>query len=1188
MRKITLLFAVLLSLLGVTQVKAETADFENALPTGWETVGTMNYYERAKTGSYSIGNDKNSSWDTNRGNYIKTTKLEGDITLWLRSYKSGSTGYVSLYELSDDGETVGNKLTSFSSSSTTFVEKTYTLTAATRLAIVINYAHLDNMTYTEYVAATVPVLTVKDGSTKISTGYSYDFGLATAGTTKSFTLSNTGAGTIEGLSVSETGSFDATLSATSIAAGDEVTLTITMPATTSNSAITISSTTDGIADFVINASGTIRDANKVYLDFADGQIPEGWSNVMIGSYGNGWVAAEGYVGHSNSASSYYLAAFTSPLLGFAEGETLYFDVARYGSSTYNTSMVKVQTSTDGTTWTDLYTTPDDNLVYGEWKTQSVTMSAGNYYIRFYGGYACITNIYGGELPMVANMKVTASDHNFGLITSAASTVFNIKNTGRATLTGIQVTSSDAAFTITDAPASLEAGADADVTVTMSASTVGAKSATITVEATDMDPATFNVSGYVADADALTITFDDNQVPEGWENTGWTFSNKTATGVYTAATTSRNSEMISPAISVAEGETMAIEAKGNGSYAELYVYTSTDNGATWTQKKSFNTEMRANTSDYTVVVVDNIEEGSYKLKIEGYSVTVNTINGYHLDANAPALTVTPADAAAFGKVKAQPAAKTYTIANTGTGTLTGTIASDNAAFTVSKSEFSLGQGESTTFDINLVFDENYGAKAAVITVHPTNTGLTDITINATATTADPNVWDEDFESGEFAAEWENEGKWTVTTPTASGSNGTKMAYISSYNNPKALTTPRLEAKADDQLTFYIGMQYSDEPLTIEYSNDGRATWNKIEAGVDSYTASGDITFTAPADGFYYIRFTGTYAMLDNFLGFKEAPLAHDAIVSATNIPTTGTQYAEYTATVTVKEKAGKNEELTAKFFIGSVQYGENVVETVEANGTKTFTVTFTPNEAVSGDAYFTISNDDLNLETAKTAVTIAAAMVLDETVAPELASGTQPSVVVKYTAHDGWNTISMPFELTDDIMDAIFGTGWKAYELKGYADGALNFQKSTSFFAGYAYLVYVETAATHADGVILNNVNISATSPKSDSYSGATFYASYAPIAAPGMEGKYGVTSEGKIAKGTDKASIRGFRGYIELPSSAKVARIVIDGEDIATGIDAVKLLNNGGEAIYNLNGQRMAQPQRGSVNIVNGKKVFIK
>lgn len=159
MRQISLLFVMLLSMMGVTQVKADNADFENALPEGWEAVGNMTYYERAKTGSYSIGNSAGSGWDNNRGNYIKTTTLQGDITFWMRSYKDRSQGYVVLFKLNED-VTVGDKLQAYSSSSSTFAEKTYTLTEPTALAIVINYAHLDNMTYTEYVVSDGPALKV--------------------------------------------------------------------------------------------------------------------------------------------------------------------------------------------------------------------------------------------------------------------------------------------------------------------------------------------------------------------------------------------------------------------------------------------------------------------------------------------------------------------------------------------------------------------------------------------------------------------------------------------------------------------------------------------------------------------------------------------------------------------------------------------------------------------------------------------------------------------------------------------------------------------------------------------------------------------------------------------------------------------------------------------------------------------
>jgi hypothetical protein len=386
-----------------------------------------------------------------------------------------------------------------------------------------------------------------------------------------------------------------------------------------------------------------------------------------------------------------------------------------------------------------------------------------------------------------------------------------------------------------------------------------------------------------------------------------------------------------------------------------------------------------------------------------------------------------------------------------------------------------------------------------------------------------------------------------------------------------------------------MQYDDEPLTIEYSNDDKATWNVIENGVASYTASGDITFTAPTDGYYYIRFTGTYAMLDNFIGFKLAMKEHDAEITATNIPATGTQYAEYTATVTVKELAGKSEELTAKFFIGDTQYGEDVVETVEANGTKTFTVTFTPVEAFSGNAYFTVTNDKISLESEKKAIEIVAAPVFDETEElTYLAEKTEPSLVVKYTPKNGWNTICMPFNLNDDYLTSIFGEGWKAWEFNGYtADGVLQFHPATTFVACYPYIIYVAEAAEHADGVILNNVPVKADDANYDQRGDAKFQGTYDPIAAPNMEGLWGVTTEGKIAKGTNTAWMKGFRAYFELPAGTTAARLGFYDETtgIMNVISASEL--DGDDKAYNMGGQRVQNPKKG-LYIVNGKKVVIK
>lgn len=66
-----------------------------------------------------------------------------------------------------------------------------------------------------------------------------------------------------------------------------------------------------------------------------------------------------------------------------------------------------------------------------------------------------------------------------------------------------------------------------------------------------------------------------------------------------------------------------------------------------------------------------------------------------------------------------------------------------------------------------------------------------------------------------------------------------------------------------MTFYVGGADSTDPLTIQYSNN-YITWTDFGTFEE-----GTITFTAPADGYYYLKFSGKYSSVDNFSGFKLA-------------------------------------------------------------------------------------------------------------------------------------------------------------------------------------------------------------------------------------------------------------------------------------------------------------------------------
>ena len=333
MKKITLLFTLLLSLLGVTQVKAETADFENALPTGWEAVGTMYYYERPKTGSYSIGNSSNQSWDTERGNYIKTTVLEGDIKFWIRSYASNKTGYVVLFKLNDDG-TVGDKLQAFSTSSSTFAEKTYTLADPTALAIVINYAHLDNMTYTEASAAEGAVLSVSG----FESGSSFDFGTVPAGETKTFTLKNLGADELTISSIEVSGDFEITAGSdiTSIASMGSADVTVATPDKDASGALTIVSN-DENSPYVISLTSTYKvPAPIIALDPTEvefGKVTENASQVITVS-NSGEAELVGTITSDNADFTVSPSEINVPVGETAEFTVTYnYDVEAYGAHT---------------------------------------------------------------------------------------------------------------------------------------------------------------------------------------------------------------------------------------------------------------------------------------------------------------------------------------------------------------------------------------------------------------------------------------------------------------------------------------------------------------------------------------------------------------------------------------------------------------------------------------------------------------------------------------------------------------------------------------------------------------------------------------------------------------------------------------------------------------------------------------
>ena len=603
-------------------------------------------------------------------------------------------------------------------------------------------------------------------------------------------------------------------------------------------------------------------------------------------------------------------------------------------------------------------------------------------------------------------------------------------------------------------------------------------------------------------------------------------------------------------------------------------------------------VEANGGTVAVTIGTPAHDGNGVLTItpaEGSGLSPYTINltSYYKEPK-PVMAIDKT-AIAFGRVN-EVKTETVTVSNSGDADLVATIANDNTEnFTVSTESLTVAPGETGTFTVTYNYAEGtWGTFTANIKVTPNYGSTYDVkTITASATSKDPNVWEEDFEAG-IPSEWTNSG-WTISRKWSEDSS-VNHAYSGSSNS-NTLVTPRLFATEGAVLEFEVIDAEENYPLTVEYSSDMQ---NWTEYG--KITESGTATFTAPAEGAYYLRFSGRYIYLDNFSGFKLDLLAADVAISASTLPATGNQFVTYNASVTVENKGTEAQVAVAKLFVNGEEKASDEAELAVA-ASATIDLSFVPEEAITdGTATIEVTLKDVEDFAAKTVeatINIAAAPVIDETAENSFTTGILPVAVLNYTPKNGWNTIGVPFQLTNDILTTIFGEGWKAYELTGYSNNEISFSQTTNFVAGYPYIIYAEAAPQEAS-FKLENLYISSASEKEDVRGGLAFRSTFAPIAPGQLTEWWGVTNQGRIQPAGSGASLKALRGYFymnaEAPetnlSEARIVYINLDGT--VTAISSVKAQLKADGNTYDLSGRKLTGNLKQGVYIQNGKKIVIK
>lgn len=248
------------------------------------------------------------------------------------------------------------------------------------------------------------------------------------------------------------------------------------------------------------------------------------------------------------------------------------------------------------------------------------------------------------------------------------------------------------------------------------------------------------------------------------------------------------------------------------------------------------------------------------------------------------------------------------------------------------------------------------------------------IDVSGTILDPKKYFLNFEDRKMPAGALYETDWSVTDNT----NGSNNYAQSSNTNLHKLITPKLKVVADETMTFEVAKRQNYSEMNVYYSTD-RENWTQALALTNiDFPSSKDtfkqFTLTGVPAGEYYIAFESGYCYLDNVYGFELVEVAHDAMVSAQELPVKGMVNYEYKASATLKnihkeaEAAGG---YTATLYVNSEAVTTATSVDIAAAGSAAFDFAYTPYAAGTFETYIEFAfTDGYKVQSEKVNVTIS--------------------------------------------------------------------------------------------------------------------------------------------------------------------------------------------------------------------------
>ena len=289
-------------------------------------------------------------------------------------------------------------------------------------------------------------------------------------------------------------------------------------------------------------------------------------------------------------------------------------------------------------------------------------------------------------------------------------------------------------------------------------------------------------------------------------------------------------------------------------------------------------------------------------------------------SSPSATTTPID---FGKINEETTVS-YEIYNSGSAPLTINSFTLPAPYTsdAPATPFEVAGGEKKVIAITLPYGEP-GIFAGDLVINYTNFGkdAADYTLGISGTILDPSknliaFNNADNTNGQFP-----EGSIHSDQVYISYNSSADNYYLQSTSTTTKFITPLLTAAAGESFTYDAWYSsYSNSAAVTVYTSTDRVNWTQVDnqtyySGIGSSAKT--FTVTIPEAGNYYLAFElKSNALLDNIYGLTLAATpAHDwYLTEEADIPATGTQNNDYTATISLKNISAEADNLTATLYM----------------------------------------------------------------------------------------------------------------------------------------------------------------------------------------------------------------------------------------------------------------------------------